>query len=217
LCFIIVFIADFYSYYLVRKLVLNGLETENKLIKSRSNSALTPPKNNTQQNMYYNLLKRMRNFHIVMLLFLIIFFIVQMIGLESALTAGNNPPDPVDPDKFGTGVIFCFFFLIIIGIFTWWSWVPMSEQSQTDSKSNGSLDHSVSPLKSTASTIPEDKENLNNNGQIELLSLKICSKENIGKEVSRTSSIDVSEQNNNNPQISPAIEADGLDQELYVT
>jgi len=234
LWFMIIFIADFYSYYLVRKLVLNGLDTENKIMRSRSNTALTPPKNNTQQNVYYNLLKRMRNFHIVMLLFVILFFITQMIALESAINSGSNPPDPVNPEKFVNGTTLnCFFFLIITCIFTWWSWVPISEKNQTDSnqsKSNGSLDHSSSPLHKSKTTVPttptsiiheEDKENLKNHEQIELLSLEICSKGNIGKEVlSRTSSIEVC---NNNPQISPAIEleqnfVDGLDdQDLYVT
>jgi len=156
-----------------------------------------------------------------------------LLALESIFNAGNNPPDPVEPDKFVNGTTLnCFFFLIIIAIFTWWSWVPISKKSQTDSNQSKpeSLDHSASPLNKSTKTVPttptsiihEDKENLNNS-QVELLSLEIGSKENIGKEVlSRTSSIEVCEQNNNNPQISPTIEleqnfADGLDQELYVT
>jgi len=120
--------ADLYSYNLVRKLVLNGLETENKIC-SMSNEVPTPKESRPQPNPYHNLLNRMRIFHVICFLLSLVFFILQSIELLTSINSGNRPPIYANPNTFTfANAGYGFLYLILVYIFTWWAWVPLKKK-----------------------------------------------------------------------------------------
>jgi len=103
-----------------------------KILRSQKDNL--PSKQSTSTNAYNDLLKRMRNFHIITFLLGVIFVLTQFIALLNAINSGNSPPIYPNPNTFTTTNIvngftgFGFLHLLLIEIFTWWAWIPVSKQ-----------------------------------------------------------------------------------------
>jgi len=144
---IIVISADLYSYYLVRKLILECIGMESSIMIVRTPPGSVSSRNETTSNThtrknthdqeisYDNLLTRMRNFHVITTSLGIFFFILITTTLLTSVQAGNNPPIYPNPNQFSfnyTGNQYIFYFIWLI--FTWWSWINICQEDLHSSK-----------------------------------------------------------------------------------
>jgi len=183
----IVVSADLYCYYLVRKLVFIGLETEKKILRSQKDNL--PSEESTSTNEYNDLLKRMRNFHIIIFFLGVVFVLIQFTALLNAIKSGNSPPIHPNPNSFvsyytATNVLNGFLHLFLTEIFTWWAWIPVSKQeisndnektylSKSDHKPCMQMENrSPSPLKMLSLELSLTNESLS---PLKMLSLELSS------------------------------------------
>jgi len=123
--------TDSVAYYLVRNLVLLGLQQEKgfKLAPQDDNSSKKTGVHATVK--YSDLLKRMRYFHVPIFTLGLGFMINDCIKLKNDLHAGDNPPSYPSPDSFGfNNTVYSFLILIIWALFTSWAWVPLHSESE---------------------------------------------------------------------------------------
>jgi len=201
--------ADLYSYYLVRKLI-RSLPIETKILRMQPSISSTKNKPNTANHSqgideYDNLLKRMRNFHILAIILCVFFILVRMNDFITSIQAWNTPPIYPDPNHFTfnkTAEEYIFYFLW--GILTWWAWIPIKEDLLRSHLSKSEPHHTSLLQQSDACVLDENKQKQ----QIQMLSTS-PSNESLNEE--------------NQKKISPSEAFDqsfvegAMDQDLYVT
>jgi len=141
---ITVIVSDLYAYYLIRSLIMNVCQKDNKPTptsspknKTRSQEPMEksqPPRLVTSQSINYtDVLKRMRTFQIVVMILAIVLLIINCAQLLGSLSStSEGPPIYPSPETFGFNLAATGFILMIVwGALTWWSWVPMCNSDET--------------------------------------------------------------------------------------